>query len=71
MKRLMTDKEVHAACLADIFSHLKDAQHALEAGDDEGLAAALAEAGFVLGTALPANYAEQAPGAWFEVEGVE
>ena len=66
----LTDEELHDACLADVFSALVDAQHALDSGDDEGLAAALAEAGFALCTALPAS-AERAPAAWFSVEGVE
>jgi len=65
MKRL-TDKELHDACLADIFNHLRAAQTALEAGDAEELAACLAEAGFTLCTALPGSYAERAPDAWFE-----
>ncbi|AEM47217.1 hypothetical protein Acife_1049 [Acidithiobacillus ferrivorans SS3] len=62
----MTDKELHDIILEDAFNHLKDAQHALDTGDAEELAACLAEAGFTLCTALPGSYAERAPDAWFE-----
>lgn len=65
MKRL-TDQELHDAILEDVFNALMDAQHALEAGDDEELAVCLAGAGFSLCCAMPERYAELAPTVWYE-----
>ncbi|MBU2743364.1 hypothetical protein [Acidithiobacillus albertensis] len=65
MKRL-TDMELHDSLLQDVFSHLKSAQAALDAGDMETLADAIHEAGFSICMTLPDSFAESAPGAWYE-----
>ena len=65
MKRL-TDKELHDSILQDVFSHLKSAQAALDAGDMESLADAIHEAGFSVCGLLPDACLESAPDAWFE-----
>ena len=60
----MTDKELH---LPDVFAALVAAQKALDEGDMDELAGRIADAGFSICCALPGEYAEAAPAAWFEV----
>ncbi|MEL5848243.1 MAG: hypothetical protein U7M05_02625 [Candidatus Igneacidithiobacillus chanchocoensis] len=62
----MTDQELH---LPDVFAALVAAQKAHDEGDMEELAAYIAEAGFSLCCALPGQYADQAPAAWFDCQG--
>ncbi|MDA8245481.1 hypothetical protein [Acidithiobacillus sp.] len=62
----MTKSELHQAHLVDVFEALKDAQIALDAGDTEELALCLAGAGFSLCCAMPEQYTELAPDAWYE-----
>ncbi|WP_436395082.1 hypothetical protein ACSDBR_10165 [Acidithiobacillus ferriphilus] len=62
----MTESELHQAHLVDVFEALKDAQIALDGGDTEELALCLAGAGFSLCCAMPEQYTELAPDAWYE-----
>ena len=62
----MTESELHASFLVDVFEALKDATAALAEGDMEMLEVCLAGAGFSLCCAMPEQYLDLAPDVWHE-----